>query len=117
MKYAFYFLLLLSFNYCFSQTLSPNQAKDYIGKKITICGQVSGSYYSYKTKGKPTFLDMGGKYPASTFTVLIWSNYLNKFKYDLKELDGKNICVTGFIKEYKGKPEVVVSDPNQIKTE
>jgi len=45
------------------------------------------------------------------------TNKGRKFKYDLKELEGKNICVTGLIKEYKGKPEVIVSDPTQIKTE
>jgi len=49
--------------------------------------------------------------------LFLKTNKGRKFKYDLKELEGKNICVTGLIKEYKGKPEVIVSDPTQIKTE
>jgi hypothetical protein len=27
----------------------------------------------------------------------------------------KNICVTGVLVDFKGKPEIVVSDPSQIK--
>jgi len=31
-----------------------------------------------------------------------------------KSFAGKNICVTGVVMEYKGRPEIVVSDPKQI---
>jgi len=117
MRHLIFFLFLFCFSSSYSQNVSPAQAKDYVGKKTTVCGEVFGSYHSTKTKGQPTFLDMGGKYPASTFTILIWGDDLSKFSYDIKSLEGKNICVTGVIKEYKGKPEVIVYGPDQIKTE
>jgi len=30
------------------------------------------------------------------------------------ELDGKQICVSGKLVDYRGKPEIVVEDPKQI---
>ena len=32
----------------------------------------------------------------------------------LRVYDHKNICVTGSIKEYKGKPEIIISKPEDI---
>jgi DNA/RNA endonuclease YhcR with UshA esterase domain len=29
-------------------------------------------------------------------------------------LDGQTVCVTGTIVMYKGKPEIVITDPKQI---
>ncbi len=100
---------------CSAQTISPSQAKDYIGKKVTVCGQVSNVFYYERGKGSPTFIDMGGKYPNDQFEVLIWKEDRSKFSYDLQSLDQAKICVTGVIKEYKGKPEVEVSTPDQMK--
>lgn len=37
-----------------------------------------------------------------------------KFKEPPETLQGKSICVTGVISEYKGKAEIVVEDPGQL---
>lgn len=100
---------------CSAQTINPSQAKDYIGKKVTVCGKVSTVFYYQRGKGSPTFIDMGGKYPNDQFEVLIWKENRGKFSYDLQSLNGTSICITGIVKEYKGKPEVEVSSPDQIK--
>jgi micrococcal nuclease len=55
-------------------------------------------------------------YPNQIFTVLIWGSDRNKFKEAPEDMyNSKMICVTGLIKDYKGKPEIIVNDPEQIK--
>ena len=102
---------------CFSQTITPKQAQDYVGKKVTVCGEVSNIFYYERGKGSPTFIDMGGNYPNQEFDVVIWEENRKKFSYDIESLEDSKICVTGRIKEYRGKPEIVVSNPTQINKE
>ncbi len=96
-----------------AQTIKPEKAKDYAGKKVTICGLVADIFAS--TKGQaPTFLHFGGKYPNNSFSVVVYKSDAPKFTYPLGSLGHRNICVTGYIKMYKGKPEMTVNSPTQI---
>ena len=99
---------------CFSQTITPKQSQDYVGKKVTVCGQVSNVFYYARGKGSPTFIDMGGNYPNQEFDIVIWEENRKNFSYDIESLEGSKICVTGKIKDYRGKPEIVVTNPTQI---
>ena len=58
---------------------------------------------------------MGGKYPDNAFTVVIFKDNAATFSYQLSTLDGQDICVTGLVKEYKGKAEIEVTNEKQIK--
>ena len=96
--------------------ITPDQAANYMGKKMTVCGKVVGTKYLYKSKGQPTLLNLDKPYPNQIFTVLIWGSDRDKFIPAPETLyDKKNICVTGVIKDYKGKPEIIVNDQEQIK--
>jgi DNA/RNA endonuclease YhcR with UshA esterase domain len=60
-------------------------------------------------------LNFDRPFPDHTFTVAIFESNRSKFKSPPEELfEGKTICVTGKIVEYKGTPEIVVQDPYQI---
>lgn len=114
MKNSFILIIVLLFaaSGC-AQTVSPAQAKDYVDKKVTVCGLVSDVYVS--TKGQaPTFLHFGGKHPNELFSVVVYKDDLAKFTNPLGGLANKNVCVTGYIKLYKGKPEMTVNSPSQI---
>ncbi len=102
----------------FSQKkLSASEAKDHIGETATVCGDVVSTRYAASTKGQPTFLNLNKPYPNQIFTVLIWG--INRSKFGTPEIDykGKHVCVTGKITEYRGAPEIVASDPHQLKVE
>jgi hypothetical protein len=77
-------------------------------------GEVTGVKYSSHRKGKPTSIDFGPPHPNQLFTVLIWSDYRDKFDCVPENLLGKTTCVSGTITEYKGKAEIKVIDPSQI---
>jgi hypothetical protein len=55
MKYFFLLFTLFSFS-CKAQTITPENPKDYIGKKATVCGLVYGSYHATRVNGQPTLL-------------------------------------------------------------
>ncbi|MDR3570104.1 MAG: hypothetical protein P4L43_18930 [Syntrophobacteraceae bacterium] len=98
-----------------AQGIAPEEAGKYIGKQQTVCGKVFKAFYATRAKGEPTLLDLGRSH---LFTVLIWGEDRNKFEKPPETLyGGKQICVTGIIKNYRGRPEMIVRAPSQIKAE
>ena len=95
--------------------LDPSDAVNHIGEEATVCGEVSGAKYSDHRKRKPTFIDFGPPHPNQLFTALIWGEYREKFDYVPESLLGKTICVSGTITEHKGRPEIKVTEPSQIR--
>lgn len=110
MKSLLTFLLFLTLAAAKAQTITPEQAKDSIGKTVTVCGEVTGTH----STDKVSFLNLGGKYPNNAFTVVVFAADVTKLSYQLSTLNGKNICVSGKVKDYNGKPEIVVEDEKQI---
>jgi hypothetical protein len=99
----------------FSQTVPLDSVAKYEGKTITVCSKVLGTHVSSGEK-KNTTLNFGKPYPDNTFTVFIGESDLANFKYNPSEfLNDKNICITGVVKMYKDKPEIIVSKEEQIK--
>ena len=95
-------------------TIPATEAKNHIGERTTVCGQVMSTHYAAKTKGSPTFLNLDEPYPRQIFTILIWGNDRTKFGDPETKYGNKRVCVTGLIKDYKGVPEVVAEQPSQI---
>ncbi|GEO08319.1 hypothetical protein [Segetibacter aerophilus] len=110
-------LLITSFAFTasvsFAQTkISVDSVKAYIGKTVTVCSRV----YGVKELEKVNFVNIGGAYPNSPLTVVIFAKDKNAFK-SLPEYDNKNVCVTGKVEDYKGKPQIVITKPDEIVVE
>jgi len=97
--------------------LTAGEAKDHIGQEATVCGRVASTRYAPATRGKPTFLNLDKPYPNQIFTVLIWGESREKFGTPEEKYRDKQVCVTGKITEYRGAPEIVVSDPQSIEVQ
>jgi DNA/RNA endonuclease YhcR with UshA esterase domain len=83
-----------------------------------VSGHVASVHYSYRVNGKPTFLNLGRRYPFQEFTVVIWGEDRDKFQPSPETLyGGKNIRVTGRITSFRGRLEIVVTSPSQIEIE
>jgi hypothetical protein len=93
------------------------EAKNHVGEKGTVCGQVASTHYATQSRGNPTFLNLDKPYPNQVFTVLIWGSDRPKFGEPEKAYRNKHICVTGKITEYKGNPEIIAYEPYQIKVQ
>lgn len=58
---------------------------------------------------------MAKAYPHSPLTIVIFAKDRAKFPDTPEKLYGnKPVCVTGILKEYKGKIEIVVTSPGEI---
>lgn len=94
--------------------IHPDQAASYVGEHHTVCGIVASATYSTRSSGKPTFLNLGEPFPHHVFTAVIWGDVRGRFSYAPEDLEGEAICVSGRITQYRGKPQIRVSDPSQI---
>jgi DNA/RNA endonuclease YhcR with UshA esterase domain len=98
----------------FSQTVPLDSVQFYEGKTITVCSKVQSTYLTKGDK-KTTYINFGQPYFNTTFTVVIFEGNLTNFKYTPSVfLKDKNVCITGKVKIYKGKPEIIVSKEEQI---
>ena len=108
------FTILLA-QFIYAQNLIPiDSVSAYIGKTVKVCDKVAGTFV---TKGeKPVnYLNLGADYPNTKLTIVIFQKDLVNFP--LKPSDhykGQNVCVTGEIKQYKEKIEIIANKPEQI---
>jgi micrococcal nuclease len=91
--------------------ISWEDAADYIGKVKTVEGEVVASYNS----GKTCFLNFHPDY-QNHFTAVIFASDFDKFPPEPEELYlRRTVRIRGLIKEYKGKPEIILQNPEQIR--
>lgn len=97
-------------------TVPSNVVSKHIGEYVTVCDKV---YSTRLMEGSNmTLLNLGGNYPNQTLTVMIPGADRSKFKEQPDTYyKGRSICVSGKVIDYKGKPEIVVSDPLMLKLE
>ncbi len=103
--------LLLTFTTLPQNRIKTSEAKNYIGKYEIVVGFANQVYHS---RGGTCFIDMDGDYPNNVFTAVIFKSDLKKFK-DIDEYEDKEIEIIGRIKEYRGKPEIILKNQRQIK--
>jgi DNA/RNA endonuclease YhcR with UshA esterase domain len=97
--------------------IPPQEAAKNVDKKCTVEMEVRSTG---KSGNRRVFLNSEANYrDGKNFTVLLNQGVLAKFKKAKVEdaaehFKGKTIRVTGTVKLYQNKPEIVVDDPAQI---
>ena len=79
------------------------------GEVVTVEFVVVSSYNS----GKACFLNAHSNW-KKYFTIVIFKSDFHKFNAPEDTYYMKKIRVTGVLKEYNGKPEIIVKSPSQI---
>jgi DNA/RNA endonuclease YhcR with UshA esterase domain len=92
------------------EKIAAEDAGKYIGKHVIVCSMV----YGEKELPNINFINVGARYPDNPLTIVIFPGDMGNFKDGLAVYDNKNICVTGTIKEYKGKHEIIITMPKDI---
>ena len=95
-------------------SISPEDAVRHIGETATVCGVVASAKFAAGSRSQPTFLDLDKPYPNAPFTAVIFGSDRPKFGTPETSLRGKRICVTGQIRDYRGKPEIILNEPSQL---
>jgi hypothetical protein len=96
-------------------SISAAEAKNHIGEKATVCGEVASTHYAARSRGNPTFINLDKPYPNQIFTILIWGSDRPKFGDPEQTYSGKQVCATGTITIFRDVPEIVAHDPAVIK--
>ncbi|MFC4230730.1 hypothetical protein ACFOW1_02435 [Parasediminibacterium paludis] len=95
--------------------ITPDEAAKHIGDSVTVCGKIFGGRYFDRSDNKITLLNMGAAYPQSPLTILIEADSRKNFSNKPEEFYvEKEVCITGVIKEFKGKPEIIVAKEAEI---
>jgi micrococcal nuclease len=93
---AFFIVLLAEL--CYGQlSISAAQARNHVGERATVCGNVASAHYAARSRGNPTLINLDKPYPNQIFTVLIWGSDRPKFGDPEEKYGSKHICVTGTI--------------------
>ncbi len=93
------------------KTYTYTEAVNHIGEQAKVTGTVVSVYAS---KGGTTFIDFCKSYKTCPFTAVIFSSSAKEFA-DLKGYTGP-ITITGTIKSYQGKAEIILDSRDQVET-
>lgn len=97
-----------------AQSITAKEAAKHLNEKVMVCDQVYGG--KFLSGSNITLIDVGGSHPNELLTLIIKGDDRKKFKTAPEEtFKGKKVCITGQIIDYKGKPEIVITDVSQIK--
>ncbi len=96
-----------------TKTICPEDAINHIGQHKTVRFFVKKSYDS----GKAVFLNSKNNFEDyDNFTAVIFKADKNKFPPQPADFYwGKTVDVTGRIKKYKGRAEIILEDKGQVK--
>jgi endonuclease YncB( thermonuclease family) len=89
-------------------------AKNFINKTMIVEGKVIDVYQS---SSNTVFINFEKPYPNSCFTAVVFKSDLGKFTNGLNGFDiykNKVVRVRGKIKEYEGKPEMILENEGMI---
>jgi len=110
-------IFMILINICIGQKCEC-LAKDAIKHNEEFCkvtGTVVDIFVANNKKGKPTFLNIGDKFPNQDLKVMIWESDLKNFSKSLDSLyQGKTIAVYGLIKIFNDKPSITIRKESDI---
>jgi DNA/RNA endonuclease YhcR with UshA esterase domain len=90
---------------------SADEAKHHAGEYATVKGTV---YQVFVSKKGTVFLNIDGVYPNNPFSAVIFKGDAVDFP-GVNSYEGATVEITGTIKLYQGKPEIILKSPKQIK--
>lgn len=89
--------------------IGTSAAAKHIDETVTVTGKVVQVTF----RPKVVFLNFDAAFPQTPFNAVIMSQHTNQFG-DLKALEGKQVEVTGKLKEFKDKPEMLLTRSNEL---
>ncbi len=98
----------------FAQTkIEAKDAAKHVNETVMVCDKiVDGKYFD---NSKTTLLNVGAPHPNELLTVVIKGDDRKKFTGDPETIFlNKKVCITGKIIDYKGKPEIIVTEASQL---
>jgi micrococcal nuclease len=86
------------------------EAPNHVGEYACVVGRVDHVNRPKKT----TFLNFCPDYKTCPFGAVIFNSDAHKFP-NPEQYEGQTVEITGLIRSYQGRPEIILNDPQQIK--
>jgi len=99
---------------CRAQTaqISNSQASAHVGEQVVVDRTVASVHTSKKGH---TFINFGAPYPRQDFTAVVFASSASAFRdVALSTLTGRHVRVTGIVRLYEGKPEIILDSRAQL---
>ena len=103
-------ILLCSASLFADDCVSYKDAAQLIGRTGCVSGKVE--HVAHSQTGN-TYLDFCADYRNCSFSAAVLHRASSKVG-DLEELEGRTIELRGAVRDYKGKPEILITDRSQI---
>lgn len=94
-----------------SSCINLKESGNYVGEYKCVEGKVVNVYISKKGT---IFFDFCRNYKTCPFSAVIFKSNAGKFSHP-KQYQNKIVRITGLIRTYKSRPEIILNDPSQIK--
>ena len=94
-----------------AMAISAEDAAAHDGSMVTVEGIAREVHVA--RNGRATFIDLDGVYPDQPFTAVVFEEDMPTVG-DVSDLEGKTVDVTGKVRMYHGKPEIIVSSRSQL---
>ena len=91
--------------------ISYTEAPDHVGEYACVAGRVDHVYTSQRGT---IFINFCPDYKTCPFGAVIFGSDAYKFS-NSNQYEEKTVEITGLIRSYQGRPEIVLNDPVQIK--
>lgn len=116
MKYILISILCIAGITTFAQSeIKVEDAKNHAGETVKICTKIYGGKSIANARDTLTLLDAGKPYPDAPLRLVIKGKAQGEFVGDIvKYYQGMNVCISGKIELYKGKPEIHITEKAQI---
>lgn len=92
----------------FTKPVPSKTIATYVGKQVAVCDTVVDFRI---VSAALTLLNLGGRYPNQNVTIALKGT---NAKVNPALMKGKAVCFFGEVTLFKNKPEMVVTEPEQI---
>jgi len=90
--------------------IAAMEATNYMGQEVIVTDKVA----QVTLRATVALINLNQKYPESPLTCVVRNQDTNKF-LNLESYFGKRVEITGRIISYQGRPEIILTLPEQIK--
>ena len=90
--------------------IPASAAKQHIDADAIVSGKIA----EVNRAERLVRLNFDKPFPNQTFTAVIFANKTNLFP-EIEKLKDKNAEISGKIAQYRGRPEIILTSPNQLK--
>ena len=117
MKTLFFLFFFCLTSVVYAQTdIKIEEAKDHIGDSVHIVSKIYGVKYFADAKEPVTLINIGAAYPNQLLTAVVRKDVRGKMLTEptQENLVGKEVHLRGKVELFKGKPQIMITDPSQF---